>query len=106
MSAEPGGSILLAMLWMALIALLLFWLPVIGPLIAGIVGGRTAGGVLAGMAAVVLPALLFGAALFVFATSLTGIPVLGLLAASGGLVLALSQTGMLLIGAIIGGLLA
>ena len=37
------GSIVMAMIWMAVLSLLLFWLPLLGPLVAGFVGGRTAG---------------------------------------------------------------
>ena len=55
MSTDQNGSIVGAMFWMFLISLLLFWLPVIGPLLAGVVGGKKAGarrcahgGVLAG----------------------------------------------------------
>ena len=43
--ADDNGSILAAVFWMFLISLLLFWRPFVGPLIAGIVGGKYAGGV-------------------------------------------------------------
>src|SRR3712207_9056820 len=39
------GSIGSATLWMAGLSVLLFWIPTLGPLIAGFVGGRKAGGV-------------------------------------------------------------
>jgi len=91
---------------MVLLSLLLFWLPVVGPLVAGIVGGQKAGSVSAALFAAVLPALLFGLALFALATSLTGVPLLGVLAGAGGLILALSHIGPLLLGAVIGGFLA
>lgn len=45
MADEKKGSILSAIIWMFLISLFLFWLPFAGPLIAGIVGGKKAGGV-------------------------------------------------------------
>ena len=106
LEAPQHGSILMGVIWMALISLLLFWFPVIGPLIAGVVGGKVAGGVGAGLMAALLPCLFFGLALFVFAAALTGLPSLGVLAGAGGLILVLSQTGMLLLGAAIGGLLA
>ena len=41
MSTVKKGSIGSAMLWMFVISILLFWLPVLGGLIAGFVGGRT-----------------------------------------------------------------
>src|SRR5689334_14406585 len=43
--ADNNGSVFLGAIWMLLISVLLFWLPGIGSLIAGIVGGKTAGGV-------------------------------------------------------------
>jgi hypothetical protein len=94
------------MLWMFVISLLLFWLPGIGALIAGIVGGIKAGGVGAGLLAAVLPGLFFGLALAFVATALSGMPVFGLLAGMSGLLLALLQIGPLLVGALIGGVLA
>ncbi len=106
MADEKKGSIISAILWMFLISLLLFWLPGIGPLIAGIVGGKKAGDVGSAIVAVFLPAIIFSTALFIFASSLTGIPLLGIIAGLGGLVLSLSHIGSLLLGAIIGGLIA
>ncbi|HYM70860.1 MAG TPA: hypothetical protein VEZ44_14780 [bacterium] len=103
-SPTRRGSIAGAIGWMFLISILLFWLPVVGPLIAGIVGGRKAGGVGAAILAVILPALCLGAVLLVFGTALTGIPLLGMLAGLGTAVLVLLHAGPLLLGAIIGGL--
>jgi hypothetical protein len=99
------GSIASGVFWMFLISVLLFWLPVLGPLIAGIVGGKKSGGVLAAIAAVFLPGLVFGGILFALATSLTGIPLLGAIAATGGILLAIAHVGPLLVGAIIGGVI-
>ena len=103
---EDRGSVFWAMVWMGVISLLLFWLPVFGGLIAGMVGGKAAGGVGRGIVASILPSLLFGALLFVLATLLTGVPVVGVVAAMGGIVLALAHVGPMLLGAIIGGLIA
>jgi hypothetical protein len=100
------GSVGAGVLWMFVISLLLFWLPVIGPFVAGLVGGKKSGGVGNAVAAVFLPGIVFGVLLFVLATSLTGIPILGAVAGAGGLALSLLHIGPLLIGAIIGGLLA
>ena len=102
-SPRPRGSVLVAMLWMIVLSILLFWLPGIGPAIAGFVGGRKAGGVGPAVLAVLLPAIVFGGLLFAFATALTGIPVLGALAGIGGVAIALAHVGPLLLGAIIGG---
>ena len=38
------SSIVGASVWMLVISLLLFWLPFVGPLLGGVVGGRKAGG--------------------------------------------------------------
>ncbi len=103
---KAGGSIFFGMLWMAFISLLLFWLPLFGPLIAGVVGGKKAGGVIAGMMAALLPAIFIGGALFVFSSALTGLPIIGMIAGAGVFVLLIAGIGPLLIGAIIGGALA
>ncbi len=68
------------MFWMTVISLLLFWLPLLGPAIAGFVGGRKAGGVGPAVIAALLPGFLFGAILFVLASVLTGFPLLGAIA--------------------------
>ncbi|MEM7365692.1 MAG: hypothetical protein AAF525_16865 [Pseudomonadota bacterium] len=100
------GSIVKGSLWMLIIALLLFWLPVIGPVVAGFVGGKRAGGIGSAIMAAILPAILVGGLLFALAAMMTGIPVLGAIAGMGGLVLALSLVGPLLLGALIGGVFA
>ncbi len=104
--SEGKGSIIGAIIWMFIISLLLFWLPVLGPLVAGIVGGKKAGGTGNALLAVFLPGIVFGILLFFIATSLTGLPIIGAIAGAGGLILALAHIGPLLIGAIIGGILA
>lgn len=106
MPAEEEGSLVMGMVWMAIISLLLFWLPAIGPLIAGIVGGKIAGGVGAGLMAALLPGFILAGLLFFAGTFLTGIPLVGAIAAMGTLVLILINIIPLLIGALIGGLLA
>src|SRR6266404_1025992 len=100
--AEKPGSVGAAMLWMLIISTLLFWLPVIGPLIAGFVGGRKAGDVGSAVLAVFLPGILIGALLFFFPTALTGLPLIGMVAGAGGLILGLAHAGPLLLGAIVG----
>jgi len=103
---EAGGSVIAGMIWMAVISILLFWLPVFGPLIAGVVGGKKAGGVMNGILAVFLPAIILAALLFFFSSALTGLPIIGIIAGMGVLVLLIAGIGPLLIGAIIGGALA
>jgi hypothetical protein len=104
MAAEKG-SVIMGMIWMAVISLLLFWLPAIGPLIAGIAGGKVAGGVGAGFMAALLPGILLSVILFFTGTMLTGLPVIGVIAGMGVFVLILINIIPLLIGALIGGLL-
>ncbi len=100
------GSVLAGSAWMLLISLLLFWLPVFGALIAGIVGGKKSGGLGSAIAAVFLPAIVLGTFFFVFGTALTGFPLIGALAGGGiFFLLAFGAFGPLLVGAIIGGIL-
>ena len=103
---EHKGSIGAAIGWMFIISILLFWLPVLGPLIAGFVGGKKAGGVGAAIVAVFLPGIVFFVVLFLLAASLVGIPLIGIAAGAGGLMLSVIHVGPLLIGAIIGGAMA
>ena len=102
MPNRPGS---VAILWMFVLSLLLFWLPVLGPLIAGFVGGQKAGTLSNAVLAVFLPAILFGGALFFLGSVLTGVPLLGLVAGAGGAILALAHVGPLLLGAMLGALL-
>ena len=106
MAGDDRGSIVLGALWMLVISVLLFWLPVVGPLIAGVVGGKTAGSVGRAIAAVFLPAIISAILLFLLGTVLTGVPLIGALAGMGGFVLVSAHVGPLLVGAILGGLLA
>lgn len=106
MPSEENGSLIMGMIWMAIISLLLFWLPAIGPLIAGIVGGKVAGGVGNGLLAALLPGLILATVLFFAGTMLTGLPVIGAVFATGFMVLVAINIVPLLIGALIGGLLA
>ncbi len=103
---EPQGSVLRGMLWMFLVSILLFWLPGLGSLIAGIVGGVKAGGVGNALVAAIIPGLMLGVAFFFLASALTGMPLIGIIAAMGSFVMALFGLGPLLIGALIGGIMA
>jgi hypothetical protein len=90
---------------MFVLSILLFWLPFVGPLIAGFVGGRKAGGLGNAILAVFLPGIVFAVVLFFCATVLLAFPLLGFLAGAGGLVLATAHVGPLLLGAILGAIL-
>jgi hypothetical protein len=100
------GSLGGAMAWMFVLSLLLFWLPLLGMFIAGLVGGRKAGGVGTALAAVLLPAVVVAGVMFLLATALTGMPVLGVIAGFGTGVLIVANVVPLLAGAVVGGLLA
>jgi hypothetical protein len=50
-------GIVRGMTWTVILSALLFWLPLVGPAVAGYVGGRKAGGPLRGVIAVIIPAL-------------------------------------------------
>ena len=100
------GSAITGAIWMFVISLLLFWLPLFGPLIAGFVGGKKAGGIGPALGAVFLPAAAIGFLFFVLFT-VTGFPLVGVLTGSVAfLTVAAGMIGPLLVGAIIGGAMA
>jgi len=103
--AEKRGSVGRGLFWMILLSILLFWLPVVGAFLAGLVGGKKSGSLGNALLAAIFPALIFGALLTFLATVFTGLPVIGLVAGLGGTIFALSHVVPLLLGAFIGGLL-
>ena len=110
-AASPGagakkGGLVSAAVWMLVLSLLLFWLPVLGMFIAGLVGGRKAGSVGTAIAAALLPALVVTVVMFFMATALTGMPVLGAIAGFGAGVFVVANVVPLLVGAVVGGILA
>lgn len=107
MHPPPRGSLVSAINWMGGLALLLFWLPVAGPLIAGFVGGMKAGTVGRAVAAVFLPAIGIGVLVTVAVAYLADwVWFWGVLAGLGGVVLMLLNIVPLLAGALAGGLAA
>ena len=104
--SQNSGSVFWGAFWMFLISILLCWLPGIGGFVAGIVGGKVAGSVGNALLAALLPAIVLGLGLFFFATALTGVIAIGVLAGLGGLMLGMVHIGGLLLGAIIGGIIA
>jgi hypothetical protein len=106
MSGSGRSSIVGASVWMLVITLLLFWLPFVGPLLGGVIGGRKAGGVGRAILASLVPAFVVAALLLVLATALTGMPLIGAIAAAGGFALVAAQVGPMILGAILGGLMA
>ncbi len=87
---------------MLALSLLLFWLPIAGPFIAGGVGGRMAGSPGRGIALALIPAVLMGL-MIVFVLSAFDLPVLGTVAGVGVGLVVLVQDLPLLVGAAVGG---
>ena len=84
---------------MLLISVLLFWLPILGPIIAGFVGGKKIGSVGKSIIAALLPVIVL-AALTIFIIPI--VPALGFL--SGFVMVLVGINSLfLLLGAIIGG---
>ena len=106
MNGQKQGSIASGILWMFILTILLFWIPFVGPLLAGFVGGKKSGGLGPAITAVFLPIIVLGVVLFLLGSGLTGLPIVGLLAGGGSVIFVLAHIGPLLLGAIIGGLLA
>ena len=103
--SEDSGVMGAGML-MLVLAILLCWLPGLGSLIAGIVGGKAAGGVGKALLASLVPAFLLGVLLFFGATLLTAMPLVGFIFGLGAAMLAMTHVGTLMLGAVIGALLA
>jgi hypothetical protein len=103
-SGRRDGSIVGAAIWMVVLSILLFWLPVVGPLIAGFVGGRKAGGVGAALTAAALPAIVL-AAVVLLITTLVGLPIVGAVAGVGIVIAMIVHSVPLFIGALLGAVL-
>jgi hypothetical protein len=104
--APAKGGIGSAVVWMLVLSILLFWLPVLGLFIAGLVGGRKAGSLGRGVVAALVPAIVVGGLAFLLATVLTGMPILGFIAGLGAGALVVASVVPLLLGAALGGALA
>jgi hypothetical protein len=96
------GSVISGAMWMIVLGLLLFWLPVVGPLIAGFVGGRKAGSMGAALTASIIPALL-AAGLLLLIGSVFGLPLIGAIAGAGVFVIIAVETVPMMLAAIVGG---
>lgn len=87
---------------MLILALLLSWLPILGPLIAGFVGGRMVGEERRALGIALLPAVLMAVVLWLVLAAFD-LPVLGAVAGFGALVVIAVQELPLLAGAWFGG---
>jgi len=101
--AKSEGSVASAINWMGCLTLLLFWLPVIGPFIAGLVGGVKAGSVKRALLAVFVPGVMIGVMVAAGVTYLADV-YWGVLAGLGGVAISFLNIGPLLLGAVLGGL--
>ena len=94
------GTILGAV-WMVVISLVLFFLPGVNGLIAGLVGGYMIGSISRAFTAAILPALIVAAGLWALLT-LVGLPVIGFLAGTAVTILIASSEVALFVGAFLG----
>ena len=76
----------------------------VGPLIAGFVGGRKAGGIEPALVAAIIPAIVVAASLFLLGT-LVSLPVIGALVGAGLLIVIVFESVPLLVGPAAGGAL-
>lgn len=92
-----------AVFWLIVLGFLLSWIPVVGPAIAGLVGGWLAGGPGRALVAVLVPAAILGAVI-ITAGTLTShwLPVAFL--GFAGLALGLIQLKIFILAAVVGGL--
>lgn len=100
---KAEGSVASAINWMGCLTLMLFWLPVIGPFIAGLVGGVKAGSVKRALLAVFVPGVMIGVMVAASVTYLADM-YWGVLAGLGGVAISFLNIGPLLLGAVLGGL--
>jgi len=90
---------------MSLLSVLLFWLPALGPLIAGYVGGKKSGSVIKALIAGILPAVIVGAILLTTGL-ISNFPIIGAIVGGAVTIFVVIHSGVLLIGALIGGALS
>jgi hypothetical protein len=99
------SSLFAASLWMIVISLVLFFVPVINGFIGGLVGGYKAGTALRGVEAALIPALIVAAGLGIL-LAMFHAPTMAIISGlTGFVVVALSSIGIILGGAV-GGLIS
>lgn len=99
-NVENKGSIISAILWMSILSILLGWIPILGSLIAGYVGGKKAGSVSNAVIAVILPAVLLAILIY---TVFSGLPIIGAFIAGATFTIVIIYNLILLFGAVVGG---
>ena len=97
------GSVGSATLWMIGLSILLFWIPTVGPLIAGFVGGRKAGGDRGGHRGCHNPRHPRRRLAISCSGAIVELPIIGALVGAGLFFVILFESVPLLIGALVGG---
>lgn len=104
-SVRTKSNIVIGSIWMVVITLALFFIPLVNGLIGGFVGGYKVGGVPRALTAAILPAIVVAAGLWLLLIILD-FPVIGFIAgAAVGLLILLADVGVFL-GAALGGAVA
>lgn len=101
-NSASSGSLVTGGLWMLILAVFLSWLPILGPLVAGFVGGRMVGEEKRALTVALVPAVLLAGVLWLILAAFD-LPVLGAVAGFGALVVVAVQELPLLLGAWFGG---
>lgn len=102
---ESRASFLKATVWMIGLSILLFWLPILGPVVAGLVGGYFAGTVGRAILASLMPAVVL-TVLILVAGFAFDLPVIGALASGAiGLVILFGDVPLVL-AAMVGALIS
>lgn len=99
---DADGSMLTGGAIMLVLALLLSWLPIVGPLIAGFLGGRVIGEEKRAFGVALLPAVLLAVVVWLILAAFE-LPILGAVAGIGVAVVIVVQELPLLFGAWFGG---
>ena len=95
-------NVFLAAVWMVVISLLLFFVPLVNGLIGGAIGGYKAGSIKRGLVAAIIPAVVVAIGLWLVLIAFE-LPVVGFVAGTAvGFLILLADVG-LFIGAAIGG---
>lgn len=101
-SSQHRGATVQGGVWMLILAVLLSWLPILGPLVAGFVGGRMIADEKRALGVALIPAVVLAVVLWAILAAFD-LPVLGAIAGFGALVVIAVQELPLLAGAWFGG---
>lgn len=102
MTHTDNDSVAIASVWIVGLSILLGWIPVIGPAIAGYVGGRKAGSPSRGLIAGIIPAVVLGVIVGIV-LALFELPIIGTVTGVAVAVWIAIEAVPLLIAAAVGG---